>query len=230
MPGAHHLLTCRRHTSTDLLKQNGSTFSSKLYIPVTLIGLKPAQILKRSAKLHLVRSLHLGRRNHPRKRLEIVTMNIDLEQVCSELAARKLRTKSSIELTRLLIDQSFLRFKVSHRSLYAAQQSQERLDRVLKAIESGTVRSEMSANSVRAKRRLDRLDSGRSAKNVLCGHCEGILFNKKTFRVWTQEDGVILLDMVVCYACKLEAQRLGLNTERVKASATRRHKDRFFVP
>jgi hypothetical protein len=169
-------------------------------------------------------------RNHPRKGSKIVTMTIDLEQVCSQLAARKLRTKSSIELTRLLIEQSFLRFKVSHRSLYAAEQSQERLDRVLKAIEPGTVRSEMSANSVRAKRHLDPVESGKSAKDVLCGHCEGILFNKKTFRVWTQDDGVILLDMVVCYACKLEAQRLGLNTERVKGSATRRHKDRLLLP
>jgi hypothetical protein len=201
-----------------------------LYIPVTLIGLKPARILKRSAKLLLVRSLHVGRAKSSEKGIKIVTMTIDLEQVCSQLAARKLRTKSSIELTRLLIDQSFLRFKVSHRSLYAAQQSQERLDRVLKAIEPGTVRSEMSANSVRAKRRLDPVESGRSAEDVLCGHCEGILFNKKTFRVWTQEDGVILLDMVVCYACKLEAQRLGLNTEQVKGSATRRHKDRFLMP
>jgi hypothetical protein len=70
-------------------------------------------------------------------------MTIDIEQVCSQLAARKLRIKSSIELTRLLIDQSFLRLKVSHRSLYAAQQSQERLDRFLKAIESGTVSPEL---------------------------------------------------------------------------------------
>jgi hypothetical protein len=143
-------------------------------------------------------------------------MTIDLEQVCSQLAERKLRTKSSIELTRLLIDQSFLRFKVSHRSLYAAQQSQERLDRVLKAIESGTVSLDGSDNSAPAKRRRVPIPSGRSAANIICGHCEGILFNKKAYRVWTEDNGVIVLDMVVCYACKLEAQKLGLTTERVK--------------
>jgi hypothetical protein len=143
-------------------------------------------------------------------------MTIDIEQVCSQLAARKLRIKSSIELTRLLIDQSFLRLKVSHRSLYAAQQSQERLDRFLKAIESGTVSPGGSDNSAAAKRRRVPVLSGRSAANIICGHCEGILFNKKAYRVWTEDNGVIVLDMVVCYACKLEAQKLGLNTERIK--------------
>ena len=149
-------------------------------------------------------------------------MIIDVGQLCNQLDKRKLRTKSSIELTRLLIEQSFFRFKVSHRSLDAVRQSQERLDRVLKAIEPATLPSEGPGNSVRAKRRLDSSDSERSAKNIICGHCEGILLNRKAYRVWTQEDGVILLDMVVCYACKLEAQKLGLNTERVKGSATRR--------
>ena len=143
-------------------------------------------------------------------------MTIDLDQLRNQITETKLRTKSSIEFTRLLIEQCFLQFKVSHRNLYAAHQSQERLDRVLKANESGTVNPEVSGNSVRAKRRVVPVESGSSATKIICGHCEGILFNKKAYRVWAEDDVVILLDMVVCYACKLEAQKLGLKTERVK--------------
>jgi hypothetical protein len=57
-----------------------------------------------------------------------------------------------------------------------------------------------------------------SAK-VICDHCEGILLSNKAYRVWTEECGQILLDMVVCYACNLEAQKLGLKTEEIKKSA-----------
>ena len=87
---------------------------------------------------------------------------------------------------------------------------------MLEAIKSGTVNAEVSGNAVRAKRRLVQVEPGRSAANIICGHCEGILVNKKAYRVWTEDAGVILLDMVVCYACKFEAQKLGLSTERVK--------------
>jgi hypothetical protein len=61
-----------------------------------------------------------------------------------------------------------------------------------------------------------------SAANVTCGHCEGFLLNKGAYRVWTEECGLILLDMVVCYACKLEAEKLGLKTENLKGSPPRR--------
>jgi hypothetical protein len=140
-------------------------------------------------------------------------MTIDLNQLRNQMTNTESRTKSSIEITRLLIEQSFLRIKVSHRNLYAAQQSKERLDRMLKAVEAGTLCRETSGNSVGAKKRLVPVESGISATNIICEHCEGILFNKKAYRVWTEDLGVILLDMVVCYACKLEAQKLGLNTE-----------------
>jgi RNase P subunit RPR2 len=78
--------------------------------------------------------------------------------------------------------------------------------------------TELSAISVLATKRLVALESSISTRNLICGHCEGILFNKKAYRVWTEEGGVSLLDMVVCYACKLEAKKLGLNTERVEKS------------
>jgi RNase P subunit RPR2 len=127
----------------------------------------------------------------------------------------KLRTRSSIELTTRLIDQSFVRLNISRGLVYQAQQSKERLDRVLKAMDSSKVSHEVSANPVVAKKR-PVVESAKSAGRIICAHCEGIVFNKRTYRVWTKEDGVMLLDMVVCYACKLEAQKLGLNAERIK--------------
>jgi hypothetical protein len=46
---------------------------------------------------------------------------------------------------------------------------------------------------------------------LLCDHCEGPL-TSKAYRVLSEEDGVRLLDMVVCHACYLEARRIGLET------------------
>lgn len=45
----------------------------------------------------------------------------------------------------------------------------------------------------------------------LCDHCEGPLTGK-AYRVMSEEDGVRLLDMVVCHSCYLEARRIGLDT------------------
>jgi hypothetical protein len=64
-----------------------------------------------------------------------------------------------------------------------------------------------------------RLAAGMSLAEVTCEHCEGILLSNKAYRVWTEDSGRILLDMVVCYACNLEAQKLGLNTGEIKQIA-----------
>ena len=53
----------------------------------------------------------------------------------------------------------------------------------------------------------------------ICEHCEGVLLSNKAYRVWTEDSGRILLDMVVCYACNLEAQKLGLNSDEGKKIA-----------
>ena len=121
-------------------------------------------------------------------------MAIDREPLLAQLDDIKSRTKSSIEVTTRLIDQTFLRFKVSHRTLYAVRQSQELLDRSLKALESGKVCGEVSGKPVLDKKRPVALNSAMSAANIMCGHCEGILLNKKAYRVWTEECGLILLD------------------------------------
>jgi hypothetical protein len=144
------------------------------------------------------------------------------DQLLTQLDDIKLRTKSSLELTTRLIHQSFLQFKASHRMLYAVQQSQELLDRLLQASDSDRVSGELPGKPVPAKKHFVSLNSRKSAADITCGHCEGILLNKRAYRVWTEEGGLILLDMIVCYACKLEAQKLGLKADKVKESLPRR--------
>jgi hypothetical protein len=151
--------------------------------------------------------------------LIIDTANIDVDELHTQVVEIKLRTRSSIELTRRLIDQSFLRLKVSRGLVYEAQRSKERLDRVLKSMDSSMVCGELAAIPAVAKKR-PVAEPPKNAASIICGHCEGIVFNKRTYRVSTEHGGVRLLDMVVCYACKLEAQKLGLNTERVKKSVS----------
>jgi hypothetical protein len=47
-----------------------------------------------------------------------------------------------------------------------------------------------------------------------CEHC-GMLFVGSAYRVTSEEDGVTLLNMVVCYLCAREAKRLELHTEEI---------------
>jgi hypothetical protein len=49
----------------------------------------------------------------------------------------------------------------------------------------------------------------------LCRHCDEVAIGKK-YRVFSEEDGVILLDMTVCRSCYDQARRLGLDGEEVK--------------
>ncbi len=55
----------------------------------------------------------------------------------------------------------------------------------------------------------------------LCDHCEGVLLNNKAYRVRSEDGGLTLLDMIVCYACHLEAQKLDLETEEIRESPER---------
>jgi hypothetical protein len=47
-----------------------------------------------------------------------------------------------------------------------------------------------------------------------CQHC-GELILGDAYRVTSEEDGVPLLNMVVCYPCAMEAKRLQLHTEPI---------------
>jgi RNase P subunit RPR2 len=141
---------------------------------------------------------------------------IDRDQLFARLDDIRSRTKSSIEISRRLIDQSFLRFKATHRNLYAAQRSQDQLNALTQTLESAATSRELSA-LVKTSKRPETLHFTGVETNSTCDHCEGILLNKKAYRVKTHDQGLILLDMVVCYACNLEARNLGLETVDLQA-------------
>jgi hypothetical protein len=48
----------------------------------------------------------------------------------------------------------------------------------------------------------------------VCQHC-GELIVGNTYRVTSEEEGIILLDMIVCSLCFMEAKRLRLHTEEI---------------
>jgi hypothetical protein len=49
----------------------------------------------------------------------------------------------------------------------------------------------------------------------ICKHCEGPATGRP-YRVTSEEDGVLMLDMIVCDPCQRQARRLGLHVEKVK--------------
>lgn len=48
----------------------------------------------------------------------------------------------------------------------------------------------------------------------ICRHCNEVC-NGDVYRVTSEENGVVLLDMIVCYQCSLEARRLELPTQKI---------------
>lgn len=56
-----------------------------------------------------------------------------------------------------------------------------------------------------------------SATVIICDHCQESLIGK-AYRVISEDDGVTLLDMIVCHACYIEAQKLGLKTEELDSA------------
>ena len=140
----------------------------------------------------------------------------DRHQLFARLDEIKSRTKSSIEISRRLVDQSFVRFKATHRNLYAAQRSHEQLNALPDVQNSAAVSQERSLGKIRE--RPEPLHSAAIETNSTCDHCEGILLNNKAYLVRSQEHGLILLNMIVCYACHLEAKNLGLETDELQAT------------
>jgi hypothetical protein len=51
-----------------------------------------------------------------------------------------------------------------------------------------------------------------------CQHC-GELIVGNAYRVTSEEEGIVLLDMIVCSLCSMEAKRLRLHTEEVNATS-----------
>ena len=50
--------------------------------------------------------------------------------------------------------------------------------------------------------------------SFLCRHCDEFVIGN-AYHVTSEEDGVILLDMIVCATCAFEAKRLQLHTEEI---------------
>ena len=142
---------------------------------------------------------------------------IDRDQLFARLDDIKSRTKRSIEISRRLVEQSFLRFKATHRNLYAAQRSQEQLN-ALPYVKNSAAVSQERSDLGKTRERPEPLHSADIETNSTCDHCEGILLNNKAYLVRTQEHGLILLNMIVCYACHLEAKNLGLETDELQAT------------
>jgi hypothetical protein len=52
-----------------------------------------------------------------------------------------------------------------------------------------------------------------------CRHCDEVATGKM-YRVFSEEDGIMLLDMIVCRSCYDQARGLGLDSEEVKPDET----------
>ena len=55
--------------------------------------------------------------------------------------------------------------------------------------------------------------SSMKATGPVCEHC-GEMYQGRAYRVTSEEDGILLLDMIVCSSCSIEARRLGLDTRK----------------
>jgi hypothetical protein len=71
--------------------------------------------------------------------------------------------------------------------------------------------------------------------DLVCQHC-GELIVGNAYRVTSEEEGITLLDMIVCSLCFMEAKRLRLHTEELhvrskQASARNRgsHRSRLHI-
>ena len=54
-----------------------------------------------------------------------------------------------------------------------------------------------------------------SSMGWICQHC-GAPFFDSAYRVKSEESGIVLLDIIVCQHCNVEARDLGLHTEKIR--------------
>ncbi|HSE91059.1 MAG TPA: hypothetical protein VLJ79_32920 [Candidatus Binatia bacterium] len=52
----------------------------------------------------------------------------------------------------------------------------------------------------------------------ICQHC-GAPFAGSPYRVRSEESGLILLDLIVCHGCHVQARELGLYTEEIRVQS-----------
>jgi hypothetical protein len=55
---------------------------------------------------------------------------------------------------------------------------------------------------------------------LICEHCDEVIVGN-AYRVTSEEDGIIFLDMIVCSICAMEAKQLQLRTEVVDAEGAK---------
>ena len=53
-----------------------------------------------------------------------------------------------------------------------------------------------------------------SCMGWICQHC-GAPFVDSAYRVKSEESGIVLLDLIVCHGCYVQARELGLRTEEI---------------
>jgi hypothetical protein len=53
----------------------------------------------------------------------------------------------------------------------------------------------------------------------ICQHC-GAPFADPPYRVKSEDSGIVLLDLIVCRRCHMQAQELGLRTEAIKIQSS----------
>jgi hypothetical protein len=52
----------------------------------------------------------------------------------------------------------------------------------------------------------------------ICQHCEAP-FVDTPYRVRSEESGIVLLDLIVCHRCYVQARELGLRTEKIEVQS-----------
>ena len=53
-----------------------------------------------------------------------------------------------------------------------------------------------------------------NGKEIVCEHCGGTIIGM-IYRVTSEEDGVVMLDMTVCKGCSIEGRNLGLMVQEL---------------
>ena len=58
------------------------------------------------------------------------------------------------------------------------------------------------------------LAEARITMEFICQHCDDVARGAK-YRVISEENGLVFLNMIVCRSCQEQAKRLGLHAERI---------------
>jgi superfamily II helicase len=60
----------------------------------------------------------------------------------------------------------------------------------------------------------------------ICRHCNEVS-EGDAYRVVSEEDGITLLDIIVCFECAMEARGLELSTQKIDVQSERMNQARF---